>query len=104
MKRGGVFASLWKRDRQEGYGPILYKILFLLLVSGLLMLLLLERAGIGTERIVARFPALKGVANVSVVEAYLFWLASVWLGFEIGKQVGVRKGAARERKKLGIPF
>ena len=83
---------------------MLYKLLFLLLVSALLLLLVLERAGVGTEQILARFPVLKGVANVSLVEAYIFWLASVWLGFEIGNQVGVRKGAARERKKLGIPF
>jgi hypothetical protein len=35
---------------------------------------------------------------------YIFWLVTLWLGFKIGKQAGMRGVASRERKRLGIPF
>jgi hypothetical protein len=44
------------------------------------------------------------VGDVTPVGLYIFWLVSLWLGFIIGKQVGMKRAASRERKKLGIPF
>jgi len=44
------------------------------------------------------------VVDVSPVGLYVLWLVSLWLVFKIGKQVGLKRGAARERKRLGIPL
>src|SRR5512139_140491 len=105
MKGNGLFTSLWKKDKEEGVASILYKLLFLILVFGLVLLLILEKAGGGTGLVFAQFPILKNVADhVSPVNIYLFWLASVWLGFKIGKQVGMKRGALNERRRLGIAF
>ncbi len=104
MKGKGIFPSLWKKDKEEGFVSILVKLLFLILVCGLIFLLIIVKAGGGIEWIFARFPILKVVSDVSPVGLYIFWLVSLWLGFKIGKQVGMKRGAARERKKLGIPF
>jgi hypothetical protein len=104
MKREGIFRSLWKKDREEGFFSTLGKLLFLILTSVLLFLLVLERAGSGIEWIVARFPFLKMARDISPVDLYMFWLVTLWLGFKIGKQAGMRGVAARERKRLGIPF
>jgi len=90
--------------KEEGFFSILGKLLFLILLCGLLFILDLERAGRGIEWILARFPILKVVGDVSPVGLYIFWLVSLWIGFKIGKQVGMKRAAARERKKLGIPF
>ena len=98
------FPSLRKRVKEEGFASILGKLLFLILVCGLLLLFVLEKAGGGREWIFARFPILKVASDVSPVGLYVFWLVSLWLGFKIGKQVGMKRGAARERKRLGIPF
>lgn len=104
MKGKGIFSSLWKKDKEEGFVSILVKLLFLILACGLLLLLLLEKAGGGIEWIFARLPILKVVREVSPVDLYIFWLVTLWLGYKIGKQVGRRGVAARERKRLGIPF
>jgi hypothetical protein len=104
MKVKDNFPSLWKRVKEEGFVSILGKLLFLILVCGLLLLFVLEKAGGGIEWILARFPILKVVSDVSPIGLYVFWLVSLWLGFKIGKQVGMKRGAARERKRLGIPF
>ncbi len=108
MKRKGIFPSLWEKDKEEGFVSILGKLLFMVLVYGLLFLLVLERAGGGIEWILewilARFPILKVVRDVSPVGLYIFWLVTLWLGFKIGKHAGMRGVAARERKRLGIPF
>jgi hypothetical protein len=104
MKGKGIFPSLWKKDKEEGFVSILGKLLFLILACGLLLLLLLEKAGGGIAWILTRFPILKVVRDVSPVDLYIFWLVTLWLGYKIGKQVGMRGVAARERKRLGIPF
>ncbi len=104
MKGKGIFRSLWKKDKEEGFVSILGKLLFLILVYGLVFLLVLERAGGGIEWIFTRFPILKLVRDVSSVGLYIFWLVTLWLGFKIGKRAGMRGVAARERKRLGIPF
>jgi hypothetical protein len=107
MKGKGISPSLWKKDKDEGFVSILGKLLFLILVSGLLLLLVLEKAGggiDGIEWILARFPILKVVRDVSPVDLYIFWLVTLWFGYKIGKQAGKRGVAARERKRLGIPF
>ena len=104
MKEKGIFPSLWKKDKEEGFVSILGKLIFLLLVYGLLFLLILEKAGGGIEWISARFPILKMVRDVSPIDLYIFWLVTLWLGFKIGKRAGMRGVAARERKRLGIPF
>jgi len=105
MKRKGLLTSLWKKDREEGVVSILYKLLFLILVFGLVLLLVLEKAGGGMGWVFARFPILKKVIeDASPVSLYLFWLISLWLGFKIGKHVGMKRGAVNERRKLGIAF
>jgi hypothetical protein len=104
MKGKGIFQSLWKKDKEAGFVSILGKLLFLILVYGLVLLLVLEKAGGGIEWILTRFPILKVVRDVSPVDLYIFWLVTLWLGFKIGKQAGMRGVASRERKRLGIPF
>lgn len=111
MKGKGIFQSLWKKDKEEGFISILGKLFFLILVYGLLLLLVLEKAGggiewvfSGMEWVLARFPILKVVRDVSSVDLYIFWLVTLWLGYKIGKLTGRRGVAARERKRLGIPF
>ena len=99
----GISPSIWKRVKDESFISILGKLLFLVLVWGLVLLLVLERTGAGIDWILNRFPILK-VVDVSPVGLYIFWLFSLWLGFKIGKQLGMKRGAARERKKLGIPY
>jgi hypothetical protein len=103
MKGTGFSPSLWKKVKEESFVSLLGKILFLILVYGLLLLLVLEKKGGGIEWIIARIPILKEV-EVSPVGLYVVWLVSLWLGFRIGKQVGMKKGASRERKRLGIPL
>ena len=97
------FPSLRKRLKEGGFASILGKLLFLILFCGLLLLFALEKAGGGMGWIFARFPILEVVSD-SPTGIYAFWLVSLWLGFKIGKQVGMKRGAARERKRLGIPF
>lgn len=105
MKNKGFISSLWKKDREEGFLSILYKLLFLLLVFGLVLLFVLEKAGGGMGWMFSRFPILKRVAGeLSPVNLYLFWLASLWVGFKIGKHVGTKRGAVNERRRLGIAF
>ena len=94
---------MWKEVKEEGFVSILGKLLFLILACGLLLLFVLEKTGDGIEWIFARFPILK-VVDVSPVGLYVLWLVSLWLVFKIGKQVGMKRGAARERKRLGIPL
>ena len=105
MKREGLFASMWKRDKEEGIASILCKLLFLILAFGLVLLMALEKAGVGTGWVLDRFPILKYVAEyVSPDVVYLLWLASIWLGFRIGKHIGMKRGAINERRRLGIAF
>ena len=95
---------MWKKVKEEGFFSILGKLLFLILLCGLLFILDPERARRGIGWILAQFPILNVVGYVTPVGLYIFWLASLWLGFNIGKQVGMKRAASRERKKLGIPF
>jgi hypothetical protein len=95
---------LGKRVKEEGFFSILGKLIFLILLCGLLFILDAERARRGMEWIFAQFPILGVVYDVTPVGLYVFWLVSLWLGFNIGKQVGMKRAASRERKKLGIPF
>ena len=104
MKEQGKSPSLWKRVKEEGFVATLGKLLFFLLVYGLLLVLILETEGSGMKWIFAHFPVLKVVGEVSPVGLYIFWLVSLWLGFKIGKHVGMKRGAERERQRLGIPF
>lgn len=105
MKGKGLFASLWKKDKEEGVVSILYKLLFLFLVLGLVLLFVLEKAGGGMGWAFARFPILNKLAEeASPVGLYLFWLTSLWLGFKMGKHVGMKRGAVNERRRLGIAF
>lgn len=99
----GISPSIWKRVKEESFISILGKLLFLVLVWGLVYLLVLERTGGGIDWILIRFPILK-VVDVSPVGLYIIWLVSLWLAFKIGKRVGMKKGAIRERKRLGIPL
>ncbi|MFZ2225665.1 MAG: hypothetical protein WAV26_13365 [Candidatus Deferrimicrobium sp.] len=95
---------MWKKMKEEGFFSILGKLLFLILLCGLLFILDPERARRGIKWIFSQFPTLKVVGDVTPVGLYIFWLVSLWLGFKIGKQVGMKRAASRERKKLGIPF
>jgi hypothetical protein len=104
MKTKGTSPSLWKKVKEEGFFSFLGKLLFFILLCGLLFLSDPERAGRGIEWIFVQFPILKVVGDVTPVGLYIFWLVSLWLGFKIGKQVGLKRAASRERKKLGIPF
>jgi hypothetical protein len=70
----------------------------------LLLLVVLELAGGGIEWILARYPVFKVVGDIPLVYLYIFWLASLWLGFKIGKRMGMKKGAISERNRLGIPL
>ncbi|HEX9135672.1 MAG TPA: hypothetical protein VF905_01840 [Nitrospirota bacterium] len=99
----GISPSIWKRVKEESFISILGKLLSLVLVWGLVFLIVLERTGAGIDWILNRFPILK-VVDVSPVGLYIIWLVSLWLAFKIGKRVGMKKGAIRERKRLGIPL
>lgn len=103
MKEKGSSPSLWKKVNESSFASIMGKLLFLILVSGLLVLLVLEKRGGGMEWIFARFPILRDV-EVSPVGLYVIWLVSLWLGFRLGKRVGMKRGADKERKNLGLPF
>lgn len=103
MKASGNPASLWRR-KDEGFLSIFAKLLYLILVYGLVVLLILDKTGSGTGWIFARFPVLEVVRDVSPAGLYLFWLVSLWIGYMIGKHTGLKRGASRERKRLGIPF
>lgn len=94
----------WWRRKDEGFLSIFAKLLYLILVYGLVVLLVLDKTAGGTKWIFAQFPTLKAVRGVSRVNVYFFWLVSLWIGFLIGKRVGLKRGASRERKRLGIPF
>lgn len=99
----GISPSIWKKIKEESFISILGKLLFLVLVWCLVFLLVLERTGGGIDWILTRFPILKTV-DVSPVGLYIIWLVSLWLAYKIGKHVGMRKGAVKERKRLGIPL
>ena len=100
----GASKSSWKKVKEDGFFSFLGKLLFFILLCGLLFISDPERAGRGMEWILVRFPILKVVGEVTPAGLYVFWLVSLWLGFKIGKQAGLKKAASRERKKLGIPF
>ncbi len=104
MKEKSNLPSWWKRVKEEGFVSILGKLLFLILVYGLLLVLVLEKEGGGMDWIFARFPILEAVRGISPVGLYIFWLVSLWVGFRFGKHVGMKRGAERERQRLGIPF
>ena len=103
MKEKGNSLHIWKKVNESSFASVLGKLLLLILVFGLLVLLVLEKQGGGIEWILARFPILKNV-EVSPVGLYAIWLVSLWLGFSLGKRVGMKRGADKERKKLGLPF
>jgi hypothetical protein len=100
----GRFRYRWDLVKHEGFFSILGKLLFLILVYGLLLVLVLETEGRGIKWIFAQFPFLEVARDVSPVGLYIFWLVSLWLGFKFGKQVGIKKGAVIERKRIGMPF
>ena len=103
-----ISSSWWNQVKEEGFVSILGKLLFLILVYGLLLLLILEKEGGRINMIFAQFPILEVVRDVSHVGLYIFWLVSLWIGFKFGKHVGMTRGAARgaarERNRMGIPF
>ena len=102
MKGKRKFPSLWRKG--EGFLSVFGKLLFLILLYGLAFLLILEKTGAGTGWIFDRAPILNAVREVTPVGLYIFWLVSLWLGFKIGKRTGLKRGASRERQRLGIPF
>ena len=104
MKENDHSPSLWKRVQEEGFVSILGKLLFGLLVYGLLLVLILEIEGSGVGWIRARFPILEVAGEVSPVGLYISWLVTLWLGFRFGRHVGMKRGAGRERQRLGIPY
>lgn len=104
MKEKGNFPSLWNQVKEEGFVSIMGKLLFLILVYAFLLVLILEKEGGGINWIFAQFPILEVVRDVSPVGLYVFWLVSLWIGFKFGKQVGMTRGASRERNRIGIPF
>lgn len=104
MAVNGIAQSWWDQVKNEGFVSILAKILFMILVYGLLFILILEKEGGGVDWIFAQFPILDAVRGVSPVGLYIFWLLSLWVGFKFGKQVGMTRGAVRERNRIGIPF
>lgn len=99
----GISPSIWKRIKEESFISILGKLLFLVLVWCLVFLLVLERTEGGIDWILTRFPILKMV-DISPVGLYIIWLVSLWLVYKIGKHVGMKRGAVKERKRLGIPL
>lgn len=102
---GSGFPSSWSNQvKEEGLISILGKILFLILIYGLVLVLILEKEGSGVDWIFARIPFLEVFRDVSPVGLYIFWLVSLWLGYRFGKQVGMTRGAARERNRVGIPY
>jgi hypothetical protein len=104
MTANGISQTWWDQVREEGFVSILGKLLFLVLVYGLLLVLILEIEGGGIDWIFAQIPILEVVRDVSHVGLYVFWLVSLWIGFKFGKHVGMTRGAARERNRIGIPF
>ena len=105
MKREGLFALMWKKDKEEGIASILYKLLFLALVLGLVLRMAYEKAGGGMGWVLDRYPILGNMVEyVSPDVIYFFWLASIWLGYKIGKRTGMKRGAINERRRLGIAF
>lgn len=104
MTANGVSASWWNQVKAEGFASILGKLLFLILIYGLLLVLILEKEGGGIDWIFATIPILEMVRDVSPVGLYIFWLLSLWIGFKFGKHAGMTRGAARERNRMGIPF
>lgn len=104
MAVNGIAQSWWDQVKDEGFVSILAKIFFMILVYGLLFILILEKEGGGVDWIFAQFPILDVVRGVSPVGLYIFWLLSLWVGFKFGKQVGMTRGAVRERNRIGIPF
>lgn len=104
MTVNSISSSWWNNVKDEGFVSILGKLLFLLLVYGLLLVLILEKEGGGMDWIFAQFPILELVRDVSPVGLYIFWLVSLWIGFKFGKQAGMNRGAVKERNRMGIPF
>lgn len=104
MPVNGISKSWWNQVKDEGFVSILGKLLFLILIYGLLLVLILEKEGGGLDPIFARFPILEVVRGVSPVGLYIFWLFTLWIGFKFGKQVGMTRGAVRERNRMGIPY
>lgn len=104
MASDSISRSWWDQVKEEGFVSILGKVVFLMLVYGLLLLSILEIEGGGIDWIFARVPILEVFREVSHVGLYIFWLVSLWVGFKIGKHAGMMKGAARERNRMGIPF
>ena len=56
MPVNGISKSLWNQVKDEGFVSILGKLLFLILIYGLLFVLVLEKEGGGLDWIFARFP------------------------------------------------
>lgn len=104
MTTNSVSRSWWNQVKEEGFVSILGKLVFLILVYGLLLLTILEIEGGGIEWVFAHIPFLQVFRDVSHVGLYVFWLVSLWIGFKIGKHVGITRGAVRERNRMGIPF
>lgn len=104
MKRKGNSPSWWDGVKEEGFGSLFGKLLFLILICGLFFLLALEKIEGGKEWLFSRFPILGMAGEVTPVHLYIFWLLSLWFGFQIGKLAGTKRGARKERHRLGIPF
>lgn len=104
MAANSITSSWWEHTKEEGLISILGKLLFLILIYGLVLLLILEKEGGGIDWIYAQVPILEVVRDVSFVGLYIFWLLSLWIAFKFGKQAGLTRGAARERNRMGVPF
>lgn len=104
MGVNSISSSWWVQFKNEGFVSIFAKLLFLLLIYGLLLVLIFEKEGGGTNWIFAQFPILGVVRDISFVGLYIFWLVTLWIGFKFGKQAGMARGAARERNRMGVPF
>jgi hypothetical protein len=104
MTANGYLLSWWNQVREEGFVSILGKLLFLFLLYSLFFLLILGKEAGGLEWIFAQFPFLEMIRDVSPVGLYIFWLVSIWIGYKFGKHVGMTRGAARERNRIGIRF
>jgi len=96
--------SWWDQIKDEGFVSFFGKLLFMILIYGLFFVLILEKEGGGLHWIFVKFPFLEVARSVSPAGLYVFWLLSIWIGFKFGKQVGMTRGAARERNRIGIPF
>lgn len=103
MTRNGVASNWWIQVREEGFFSVFAKVLFLILIYGLALVLILTKEHGGINWLFSRLPILEAVYSLSFVGLYIFWLVSLWIGFQFGKRAGMARGAVKERNRmLGI--